>query len=87
MTNNRSLFIDGEFTTLNDYMITTTSSHIPAVSVSNTRIDFVDASGKLTEIILKNYLFVPDLFTNLMSLKKLLKNIIYFNTKKAALTY
>jgi len=87
MTNDRSLFIDGEFTTLTDYMITTASGHIPTISIGNARINILTDSGKTTEMVLKNCLFVPDLFTNLMSLKKLKQNDVHFNTQTEALTY
>jgi len=87
MTNDRSLFVDGEFNTLNDYMITTAGSLIPAISIGNARFDLLNSASNKTEIVLKNCLYVLSLFTNLMSLKKLAANKVHFSTKSHVLTF
>jgi len=87
MTNDRSLFIDGEFNTLNDYMITTAGGLILAISIGNARFDLLNSASNKTEIVLKNCLYVLSLFTNLMSLKKLAANKVYFSTKSHVLTF
>jgi len=80
MTNDRSLFIDGEFITLSNYAITTTSSYITTASIGNARFNLLNKLGNTTEIVLKNYLFILSLFTNLISLRKLTDNKVHFNT-------
>jgi len=80
MTNDRSLFVDGEFITLTNYAIITAGGHIAATSIRNTRFNLLDKSGTTTEIVLKNCPFILSLFTNLISLRKLANNKVYFNT-------
>jgi len=80
MTNDRSLFVDGEFVTLSNYAITTAGGHITTASIGNTRFNLLNKSGNTTEIVLKNCLFIPSLFTNLISLRKLADNKVHFNT-------
>jgi len=68
-------------------MITTAGGLILAISIGNARFDLLNSAGNKIEIVLKNCLYVPSLFTNLMSLKKLVANKVHFSTKSHVLIF
>lgn len=86
MTPDRSLFIEGEFHHLQDFLIGTAGDPIPALDVGNIRINVMNGDTP-TELILKGALYVPEMFTSLMSMKKLAANNIHFSSEKETLTY
>jgi len=85
MSNDLSLFIKNETRKIN-VEITTANGITFTTYISNIRINVRQSNGNYHELILRNALYVPTLYTNLVSLKKLARVGSIFNMTNLALT-
>ena len=79
MTNRYDLFIEGEVTEA-AYSITQAKGQTHSTHIGNIRLPFVCHDGTIKQVVLKNVLYVPGLYHNLLSLHKLRGNGVEFNS-------